>query len=92
LAGAVVVLEDELAAGACADFAACFLCFFVVLVVSVELLLVELEAAGVCAMTVPIMRERPIKAEAKSFMLMIPLFCRMPLFGLQYERRKRLLS
>ena len=51
----------------------CFLCFFTLLaglVVSV----VELEAAGVFAITVPIMKERPIKAVAKVFMVCIPLF------------------
>jgi len=64
LAGAVVV-----AGAGVAVEAACFLCFFTLLVaglvVSVE------EAAGVCAITVPIMRERPIKAEAKVFMVFV---------------------
>ena len=46
----------------------CFLCFFTVVVS------VELDGAGVCAITVPIMRERPIRADAKVFIVFIPLF------------------
>jgi hypothetical protein len=62
LAGALVAGVAVLAAG----LAACFLCFFT-FVVEVELLGVEVEGAGVWAITVPTIRERPIKAGVKSF-------------------------
>jgi hypothetical protein len=39
-----------------------------------EVVSVEPEAAGVCAITVPIIRERPIKAVAKVFIVLILFF------------------
>ena len=70
--------------------AACFLCFFTLLVLLVEvvLLLVVEEAAGVCARAVPIIRERPTKADAMSFMVVLILFILEAVLSVfQYERR-----
>jgi hypothetical protein len=69
LAGAAVAAGAGVVLGA----AVCFLCFFT-LVAGLVVLGVEVEAAGVCAITVPIMRERPIKAEAKVFIVLVLLF------------------
>ena len=60
--------------------AVCFLCFLTLvagLVVSVAPVAVE-EAAGVWAITVPSMRERPMRAEAKVFMVFVYLLFWMP--------------
>jgi hypothetical protein len=46
------------------DLAVCFLLCFFTLVAVVS---VDVEAAGVCAITVPIMREKPTNAVAKIF-------------------------
>jgi hypothetical protein len=78
LEGAVV----EAAGAVVVAGAVCFLCFFTLvgLVVSVLLVGVELEAGGVWAITVPSMRERPIKAEANVFMVFVSYFgCRIRL-------------
>jgi hypothetical protein len=65
-AGAAVVG----AAGVEAAAGACFLCFFAfVVLVEVLLLGVVVEAAGACAIAVPIIRDRPARAEMMVFMV-----------------------